>query len=965
MALPAEDPGQILKTALDVETKMDLAAETAVPTVPEASVETIPVPILDGPQDTELVEPTQVAGIGDKIMGLARKMRPSQERILEAEKKVLPQLADEPIQRVGDTFLIRPMEQDEIDRIQPVFGGYDKGINFVRFAEDRGELSLAAYLEAIKDANKDLFEELRRGTLNFDALLAKANAKNVDSVLYNALNRKAGDTANAETILAEVLAAISLTKETQGAWLKAFAITEPVEKEAALRRAMQMMSVEAELYARTSAAGSEAGRTLYVLSQSQKMAGVDLGARGDQLRSLFGAATADEIEYVGQQYMTLRNPAARETFVKQGLTAKSMDVMAEVYVNSLLTNPVTHVVNVLGNASFMATRVLETTMAGAIGRVRSAITGNTDRVYIREAFAEIEGIRDGFMDSLVVAGKTLVTEEASDIASKIELRNRRAIGTSGDPAVIYDEFRNGNYAAGAVNVIGVAARMPGRFLLAEDEFFKGVGYRMFLHKEAKLQSIRAYDQAIEAGKTVDEALAVASTAKQRVLTDPPLDVVKSAREAAKEMTFQKDLGDGFLGAANEALSHPAAKLFVPFFKTPTNIAKAIGERTPLALLSRDIQAAIMRGGRDADVAMARIATGSMVMGSFATWAMGTETDGEILIHGAGPSEPTARQAWLRKGFLPYSISVKQDDGTYRSITYSRFDPVSGLLGIAADYAYYSQYENDTGQLDALAFAATMSVTNYMMEQPLLQGVNEIAAAFVIPNRKERTEKILKIMGEKAGAGALAFMPGTSAGSAAVTRYLDPTQRNTMVPAQGMFGEDVTQLPAMMQGFYEALQKAKAANPYFNASLPPKLNEWGEVMTVGSGEAWEFVSPVRIKNSVYQPVDDEILRLGKGFAPTPKKISGVDLNADQFNRMITLTNQIDEMGRRPGDKGYDEGSTLLPMLMRVIKDPGYKRLPTKDDQIDQITNVVSQYRSAARKMLLNEDPYLAAKVAAKP
>jgi len=78
----------------------------------------------------------------------------------------------------------------------------------------------------------------------------------------------------------------------------------------------------------------------------------------------------------------------------------------------------------------------------------------------------------------------------------------------------------------------------------------------------------------------------------------------------------------------------------------------------------------------------------------------------------------------------------------------------------------------------------------------------------------------------------------------------------------------------------------------------------------------------------------------------------------------LNNSLDEYGGLPGDKGYDETTTMLPMLMKFISSEEYKNLPTKNDQIEKLHAAVSQYRSAARKVLLEEDPYLAAKVAAK-
>lgn len=965
MALPSDDAALALKgatqEAVPAPAQLDLAAEASVPVVPGSGAED-PLPdVLAPPDATSLVEPVQVAGLKDtvtKIIG---------DRMLRAEKKVLPPLKDEAIQMVGDNkaLLVRPLDQAEVDRLSQVIGGqYTKGINLPKIAEGMNDTNLSDYLARLKDANASLFEEARRGTLNFEALLAKADAKDVDNVVWDWLKKNPGATANAEDVLAGLLASVALTKETQGAFLKAFAMPAGEARDAAFKTAAQYMAMEAELYAKVSGAGSEAGRVLYMLSQSQKMAGVDMKLRADQLIKMFGADNAQDLEYIGQAYLALPNPRARAEFVKQGMVAKGMDMMAEVYINSLLSAPPTHLVNVLGNATFMGTKLLETFVAGGIGKVRSAVTGSADRVYAAEALAQVKGIKDGFADALLVSGKTLLTEEGSDIASKIDLRTRRAIGTTGNPAEIYNEFRNGNYMAGAINVVGTSARMGGRFLMAEDEFFKGVGYRMFLHGEAERTASRMYDEVIAQGKSQADALAAAAIERNRILTDPPQSVIKTARDAAKEMTFQKDL-DGALGGAQEFFSHPLMKLWVPFFKTPTNIASAILERSPVQMLNPGFYRTIAAGGREADIAMAKVATGSMIMGTFAYMAMGTENGGNVIINGAGPTDPTARQAFLRKGLLPYSVSVKMEDGTYKSITYNRFDPISGVLGMGADYAYYAMHERQGNVVEDLSMAAVMSVSNYMMEQPMVSGLKEIFAAINLPNPRDRAEKLTQLFSEKLTTGALSFVPGTGAFSAGVSRMNDPTQKNVMLPAEGMFGEDPTELPEFMKGFYIALQKAKRNNPHFNPSLPPQLNEWAEPITVGDGTAWDFLSPVKIKNSKFAPVDDEIMRLGGGFAPTKKKLDGVDLNALQYNRILELTNQFDGYGRLPGTKGYDAATTLLPTLQSLISSKDYSLLPTNEDRQQAISNVVGMFRKAARQQLLKEDPYLAAKIAAQP
>jgi len=95
-----------------------------------------------------------------------------------------------------------------------------------------------------------------------------------------------------------------------------------------------------------------------------------------------------------------------------------------------------------------------------------------------------------------------------------------------------------------------------------------------------------------------------------------------------------------------------------------------------------------------------------------------------------------------------------------------------------------------------------------------------------------------------------------------------------------------------------------------------------------------------------------------------KISGVQLNAKQYNRWLVLQNTMDSFGRMPEDDGYDVSSTMLPVVAALIKSDEYKQIRLKEDKLKIINNVIYSYRSTARKKLLSEDPYLDSLVSAE-
>ncbi|MEC6998262.1 MAG: hypothetical protein VXW88_02670, partial [Pseudomonadota bacterium] len=470
----------------------------------------------------------------------------------------------------------------------------------------------------------------------------------------------------------------------------------------------------------------------------------------------------------------------------------------------------------------------------------------------------------------------------------------------------------------------------------------------------------AYDAAIATGKTPDEAAHLSAMEEARLMTNPPVPFVDNAKAAAKEMTFQSDL-TGAMANLQGAFSHPLMKLFVPFFKTPTNVISAALKRTPAGFAFPSVRNAIRAGGREADEALARVAMGSSIGATFAGIAMGVDDpDKDTLIMGAGPMDYKARQAMQRMNIQPYSINFKQADGTYRSVTFSRLDPISGVLAMAADFAYYSQYEDDEAVLSNLAMAMSLGIAQYAEELPFLDGVKDLTSVLTNPDIEGRAVAFAELFAKKGFDAGMSFIPGNSSFFAGIERMNDPEMGSKLLPEEGLFGEDPTTLPAPLRAFYTSLQTAKERNPFFNAEIEPRLNLYGEVMKAGTGAGWEFVSPIRVQNTKYNTVDRELTELGLGIPMPRKKIDGVLLNATQYNQIIKYMN-IDRAGRVPGDDDYDAADGMLGDLMRMILSSEYKSLPTKEDKRNQLNKIVSDRRGNAIDRLRAEDSYLNTKI----
>jgi hypothetical protein len=75
------------------------------------------------------------------------------------------------------------------------------------------------------------------------------------------------------------------------------------------------------------------------------------------------------------------------------------------------------------------------------------------------------------------------------------------------------------------------------------------------------------------------------------------------------------------------------------------------------------------------------------------------------------------------------------------------------------------------------------------------------------------------------------------------------------------------------------------------------------------------------------------------------------------------NDLDAKGKMPGDAGYNVMTTMLPTLDQAIKSDYYKELPTKEDKLKVLSTIVGNFKSGAKRMLIDGDPDLAVKIMA--
>lgn len=915
----------------------------------------------------------------------------------------------------GD-IVVKAMANDDLMALNEALekSGFQQGLNLGRIGEifnDAGDgaFNVERVLTNIKENNKELFQQMRRETQSMDALMAMAKKTGYDQIVFNFLGRKPGQVKPPEDVLAGLAVVIKLGRELRQGAEQAMGMDEQAKLEA-FKRLRVMATVQSNLAAQVAGNVSEYGRGLSVVSNISKLEGLNLGSYAAQLDEFVQDMDEGLVDYHLNTFLTLQNPAQRAKYAESGWAQKSYDFAMEQYINALLSSPVTHVVNMAGNASFQVLSLAERGLAGMIGNIRTlgGMRGEIgDQRYMSEAAAEAYGLMMAQKDAVLLMSKTFITGGSADPVTKIDLRNRRALGGTDNLADVASSINQGDYSKAAIDALGIATRLPGRFLASEDEYFKVITMRRVLYREAHRAMQTSFQQARRAGMSREEAKALAESKYVQVMSNTPKDVKDMMTTEARKMTFQGK-PDGFFGRVGPLISNiPGMKFIVPFYNTPTNIINEVFDRTAnWSPVYRAIKAKLPGGemmpggaapsGAELDDALAKLAIGNATAFTIYGLVGGDYGDDVIVTGRLGREFSTAQNISGSAKVPPYSIGLKQDDGSYRFASFTRFDPLSAILAMGADMKEYMRYEDDPSIIASLSKAYTLSVVEYATQLPFLQGVSELVAAAggSYQTKEDFFERMSAWAGGVVGTAgtnvignvdrAMFGLPSYAANylsdgqyplisqnsfMATIERVEDPYASSTKLPpgtTPELLGGDLyTEAPMFLQGFYTALQKAKARNPYFSADLPDKLDFWGRSKTQGEGRRDELYNPVRIQTGQYNDLDQELIRLsetGIGTFPFHRdRVDGIKLNNLQFNDYVYLINNVDDNGRMMGDIGFDNEKTLLPALLKKVNSVEYTTLRTDEEKFEELSSILTDRRSSARDMLIKTDPDLNARV----
>ena len=568
----------------------------------------------------------------------------------------------------------------------------------------------------------------------------------------------------------------------------------------------------------TLGATAEAGRAL-------SAARIKVGPSAREMREIkeaiegfrAGGSKKQNLDEFAEMVSTIDTPQGMAKFALESRKASTADKFLEVWINSLLSGPQTHAVNTLSNELVSFYTIPETYLAGAIGAVRSAgrtVAGKgiaKDRVFFGEGTQRLFGIAQSGGEGLRLAGKAFFREQPSDPISKLEFQRYQAIP----------------------GPLGRAVRIPGRALLAGDEFYKARGRRQELNA-------LAYRDGMQQGKTGRDL----SNHIREFVEYPPEAAIEASIRAARIQTFTEPLGRVGRGA-QEMFSHPVGRLIAPFIRTPTNILKFSVERSPFGLAMKSVQAEIKAGGARRDMAIAKIGFSSAV----GAWTVSMAAAGNVT--GSGPSDPQARRAWYAAGFRPYSVRIGDE-----WISFARLEPIGTILGISADFAEIAGHIEAKGA-EKLAAKITMAFSKNFTNKTFTQGMSRLALAAADPDRY-----------------APRFLQGLTGtviptGVAQVARVQDPILREVR----------------------SAIDQIKSRIPGQSKDLEARRNWRGEPIRLDGGLGPDIISPLYSQRINPDKASAEAFRVGARFGRPRRQIKGVDLTPEEYTEFQVLSGEM--------------------------------------------------------------------------
>lgn len=425
------------------------------------------------------------------------------------------------------------------------------------------------------------------------------------------------------------------------------------------------------------------------------------------------------------------------------------------FMNSILSSPVTLLSDTISNVVFTGyNKLVEKPVAAGIGGLRTMLGGTGDKVAIQESGVFLKSILDDAVEGVRFIKRGFDEKGLQGIPGAVSqgLKQARV-----DNVTRFGKHRPSGFLTeaqidmfpkhlqGVAKFLSNTATFPTQFMQTKDDVAKGLLYRSAVRERATRRALyeghkfgsEAFNERVaqlvvspidniadnleslagDAARQFDEVL---KSSGQDAATR--LQIQRSSVKEARKLTFTDPASKLAEGVSMAADAIPGGRFIIPFVTTIDNLTRRAFERSPLAVASPSFRDALRKGGAEADEAIARAVTGTvMMMGAYKLALSGHVT-------GDGPVDRADKEKLINgTGWRPRAFYV---NGKY--IDFSRqLGPLALMFQVPANIAELAKASDNEMDADLQKTVtdkialATVGVAQTILSQSWARGLSEL------------------------------------------------------------------------------------------------------------------------------------------------------------------------------------------------------------------------------------------------
>lgn len=623
-------------------------------------------------------------------------------------------------------------------------------------------------------------------------------------------------------------------------------------------------------------------------------------ARVDYIDKVTGFTLSDEL---ATNYLMAETDAERAA-AWDAITTSIADQIPSTFrekanfwrYTSMLTNPTTHIRNIMGNAIQMGARKIKNGIGTALER--AVIKDQSQRTKAVNVDKDLKAFAKGQYETdqsaAMGSGKY---SDATAAGIEREIQSKRKM------------FKGEDVLSRAVQGIG---DLNSRALDYEDVIFNRAAY------------VDSFAQALQAkGVTAAEAHAGTRAAD-----------VEAARayaiEEAQKATYRNTT------ALSEALSKMGrydesgniverGKSFLvdallPFRKTPANILTTGLDYSPVGLLKVIFYDAgqVRKGNMSSADMVDHISSGLTGSGIF---ALGAYLAAEGLLHVRAGDDDKEEDFEKATGGQDYALQIGDK-------SYTLDWALPAAMPLFAGASVEKSYEKGGGTFDAFA-DAIKNISSVIWETSMLSSLNDLVSYWSYAD-----DPGAYLVSKAASSYAGQYIP--TIGSKVASAFDDTVRKSYVEKGTGQLSSDVSYF----------LQGAAKKVPGARNQLQPLVDMWGNEVSNGSAPErvfQSFLSPGFLKAQDNSPATQEIRRLAKATGDSTVYPKAAEKSYTVGGETRTLT------GEEYTRYAKAMGQTRKELVEAAVKLPAYKAM-SDSEKTDYIQNVYKYARETARQQV---------------